>query len=186
MSQSNDEYPFWARWSKRINNLIVPITDITNVNYEIQVYNITTNIFDNVTNGIIVASDSTNKWIVPFNIPSSLLDKKYICIFTPIGGNHEVLIDEINTFDGIIQSINNELIGCGTEIHSGKVCDRDGNPISNAAVVATPLGTSVPFSTATTDINGNYSLNGLYINHAYSISVNKNGFWSKVTETVIA
>jgi hypothetical protein len=181
------EYPFWARWARRIDGVITPITDITSVSYQVKGYNDVTNVFDNISgaSGTISAADANGRWIAPYSIPSVLGYKRYECVFTPVGGSHQVLIDQLDTTDGSIGG-NSENAGAGTESHSGIVTDPSGNPLSGAIVVATPYGTQFEFATTTTNALGEYTINGLYVNHAYTISFNKDGYWGKNSEVVIA
>lgn len=175
-----DEYPFWARWTR---NRVVA-ADITSVDYDLTVYNPSTDVFDSVETGTINSADATGKWIVPFTIPNTPGLLKYLIHFVPNGGNHPNLIDEVSALDGqTIGGPGNR--GNGTETHSGTVCDRLGNPLEGVAVRAVPYGTLFTYTDDTTNASGEYNLTGLHANHAYQIEFNKDGFWAKQSGIVV-
>ncbi len=178
---SNHEYPFWARWV--IDN--VNASDITSVDYIITAWNKTTNTFDTLTSGTISASDGSGRWVAPYTLPDNSDLDTFEGRFTPIGGSHPVLIDSLGLITKPAITVE-PLGGCGTETHTSQVCDPDGNPLENVLVVASPYGTDYQFATAYTNVLGNYTISGLHIGHAYSISYNKDGFFGKTSEVVIA
>lgn len=180
MVLSNDEYPFWARWY--VNRVLE--SDITSVTYTIEEYNPSTDSFSEVDNGTIASRDAKGRWIAPYLIPSSTETKFYQAMYTPVGGSHPILSEEVTTLDGAVEKTTH---GNGTETHSGNVCDPSGNPIVGALVTATPYGNE-GFTAAsdTTDANGDYTLVGLYQNFAYKITLNAPGYWGKEIERIIA
>jgi len=175
---SNDEYPFWARWY--VNRTLE--SDITDVDYVIQEYDPDTDAFVTVDSGNIATRDARGRWIAPFTFPTDTVNIVYYAEYTPNGGDHPVLSEEVTTDDGVVFATQG---GAGTEEYSGCVKDKSGAPIEGALVKAVFYGTVNTAASDLTDINGDFTLTGLYDGVAYTITANADGFTGKIADKVV-